>query len=317
MCIFSSSAPCWTTLLHSAILVSAPVENKPGLVPLTLARWERTMPLAASGSLRYNQPYGLRIGRPTIRKLRGVDFNATFRPPWRQRRKGNNKMIQISGTAEWSAAHPGSVIGLLEMAGVENTPAGPQLNERKRETEARLRRQYAGFSRKDFLALPVMAAYDRYYRRFDKTYHVLLQVESIVLKGKNLPDVSPLVDANFSAEVDTLVLTAGHDAARLAGPVQIDVARAGDELTSMNGSAKLIPPGDMVMRDGLGLCCSILYGQDNRSPITAETRHVLYVAYVPPGVPREAVEAQLRQIEQNVRLFAPQAKVEQSRLLAA
>jgi len=41
------------------------------------------------------------------------------------------------------------------------------------------------------------------------------------------------------------------------------------------------------------------------------------VAYVPPGVPREAVEAQLRQIEQNVRLFAPQAKVEQSRLLAA
>jgi DNA/RNA-binding domain of Phe-tRNA-synthetase-like protein len=226
-------------------------------------------------------------------------------------------MIEISGTAEWRAAHPGGVIGLLEITSVENTLASLQLSQRKRETEARLRRDCAGFSRKDFLALPVMAAYEKYYKRFSKTYHVLLQVESIVLKGKNLPDVSPLVDANFTAEVDTFVLTAGHDVAKLEAPASIDVSGPGDEIVSMNGSTKAIPAGDMVMRDGHGLCCSILYGQNNRSPITAETRHVLYVAYVPPGVPREAVEAQLRQIEQNVRLFAPQARVEQSRLLAA
>ena len=226
-------------------------------------------------------------------------------------------MIEISGTAEWSAAHPGAVIGLLEIAGVENTLASPQLNQRKRETEVRLRKDYAGFSRQDFLALPVLAAYEKYYKRFNKTYHVLLQVESIVLKGKNLPNVSPLVDANFTAEVDTFVLTAGHDVAKLEQPVVIDVSRAGDEFTPMNGNTRLIPAGDMVMRDGHGMCCSILYGQDNRSPIATETRHVLYVAYVPAGVPTEAVEAQLRQIEQNIRLFAPQARVEQSRLLRA
>jgi len=226
-------------------------------------------------------------------------------------------MNKISGTAEWSAAHPGAVIGLLEIAGVENPFSNPQLNQRKRETEARLRKDCAGFSRQDFLALPVMAAYEKYYKRFNKTYHVQLQVESIVLKAKNLPDVSPLVDANFTAEVDTFVLTAGHDVARLEEPVLIDVSRLGDEITPMKGDTKFIQVGDMVMRDGHGVCCSILYGQDNRSPITAETRHVLYVAYAPPGVPEEAVEAQLRQIEQNVRLFAPQARVEQSRLLAA
>jgi DNA/RNA-binding domain of Phe-tRNA-synthetase-like protein len=226
-------------------------------------------------------------------------------------------MIEISGTAEWSTAHPRAVIGLLEIAGVENTLASPQLNQRKREVEARLRKDCAGFSRQDFLALPMMAAYEKYYKRFDKTYHVQLQVESIVLKGKNLRDVSPLVDANFAAEVDTFVLTAGHDVAMLEVPVVIDVSRPGDEITSMNGDTKLIRVGDMVMRDRHGVCCSILYGQDNRSPITAETRGVLYVAYAPPGVPSEAVKAQLRQIEQNVRLFAPQARIEQSRLLAA
>jgi DNA/RNA-binding domain of Phe-tRNA-synthetase-like protein len=91
--------------------------------------------------------------------------------------------------------------------------------------EARLRERCKGFTRQDFLSLPVMSDYERYYKRFNKTYHVQLQVESIVLKGKNLPDVSPLVDANFVAEVETLVLTAGHDAAKLRGSISIDVSR--------------------------------------------------------------------------------------------
>lgn len=226
-------------------------------------------------------------------------------------------MIFISGSAEWSAAHPGAVIGLLEMTGVDNPALSPLLDERKRETEARLRKNCTGFRRQDFLALPVMAAYEKYYKRFDKTYHVQLQVESIVLKGKKLPDVLPLVDANFTAEVDTLVLTAGHDVSKLEEPVWIDVSRVGDEMTLMNGTTRPIRAGDMVMRDRHGVCCSIIYGQDNRSPITAGTRHVLYVAYAPQGVPAEAAAAQLRQIEENVRLFAPRAQVEQSRLLAA
>lgn len=225
--------------------------------------------------------------------------------------------MRITSTVEWSAAHPGSAIGLLELMDVENKLPSPPLNQRKRETEERLRKMYAGFSRKDFLALPVMAAYEQYYKRFDKTYHVLLQLESIVLRHKSLPDVSPLVDANFTAEVDTLVLTAGHDAAKLESPVIIDVTRSGEVMTTMSGEIKAIRAGDMVMRDRLGACCTILYGQDNRSLITAETRHVLYVAYAPPGVPAEAVEAQLRQIEENARLISPRLRVEQSRLLVA
>ena len=163
-----------------------------------------------------------------------------------------------------------------------------------------------------------MAAYARYYKSFGKTYHVLLQLESIVLKGKNLPDVSPLVDANFAAEVETLVLTAGHDARKLHGEISIDVARDGDQLLPMTGGApKAIPAGDMIMRDANGVCCSIIYGQDTRSPITAEASHVLYVAYAPPGVPHDTVEAHLRLIEQHARLVSPLAVTEQRRLLVA
>ncbi len=226
-------------------------------------------------------------------------------------------MLPISATDEWRTTHAGAVIGLLELAGVENTRPSLELDNRKRETEARLRARYQGFTRQDFLSLPVMSAYERYYKRFNKTYHVQLQIESIVLKGKDLPNVSPLVDSNFIAEMETFVLTAGHDVAKLHGSIVIDVSREGDHITQMNGVSRAIRAGDMIMRDANGVSCSIIYGQDNRSPISPETSHVLYVAYAPTGVPAEAVEAQLRKIEANVRLFSPMAIMEQYQLLGA
>ena len=226
-------------------------------------------------------------------------------------------MLTVSATEEWRIAHPGAVIGLLELSGTENARRSTNLDERKREAEARLRERYKGFTRQDFLSLPVMSDYERYYKRFNKTYHVQLQVESIVLKGKNLPDVSPLVDANFVAEVETLVLTAGHDAAKLRGSISIGVSREGDHITQMNGVSKAIRPGDMIMRDAGGICCTIIYGQDNRSLISSETSHVLYVSYAPAGVPSETVDAHLRRIAENVRLFSPAAIMEQLRLLSA
>lgn len=227
-------------------------------------------------------------------------------------------MLTITGTEEWKSAHPGAVIGLLEVSRVTNNRASSStLDDRKREVESRLRAKYKDFSRQDFLSIPAMAAYQKYYKRFSKTYHVLLQLESIVLKGKSLPNVSPLVDANFTAEVETLALTAGHDVSKLSGSIVMDVARAGEQFTQMGGAVKSALVGDMVMRDELGMCCSIIHGQDERSPITPETTHALYVVYAPSEVPVEAVQAQLQKIEEHIRLFSPEAVTEQSRLLFA
>ena len=226
-------------------------------------------------------------------------------------------MLSISVKSEWKIAHPGAMIGLLELSGVNNTQPTPELETLKRETEAELRERYQHFSRQDFVSLPIMAAYKKYYQGFKKTYHVLQQVESIALKGRNLPKVSPLVDANFVAEMETFVLTAGHDVAKLIEPVQIDVSREGDQITQMNGATKPMRVGDMVMRDADGVSCSIIYGQDNRSPITPETAHVLYVAYAPVGVSKDAVNAQLEKIETLVRIISQNVVMEQRRIIAA
>ncbi len=226
-------------------------------------------------------------------------------------------MLPIAATMEWGRTHPNGIIGLLEISAILNTHPSPVLDQLKRETELRLRERYQGYTRKDFVSIPAMMAYHQYYKAFSKTYHVLLQLESIVLKGKTLPSVSPAVDANFLAEVYTLVLTAAHDVLRLDAPVSIDVARGGDLIIPMKGERKTIPAGDMIMRDANGVCCSIIYGQDDRSPVSPETTRVLYVAYAPAGILPDQVDAHLRAIEENVRLFSPSATVEQRQLLSA
>lgn len=220
-------------------------------------------------------------------------------------------MIRVEATQAWKAAYPDACIGILQVAAVDNRVQPAELEARKRRLEQALRERFGTYARPQFAAAPVLRDYVRYYKRFDKTYHVLLQLESVALKAKPLPSVSPLVDANFAAELETLVLTAGHDAGKLQLPVVLDVSRAGDTITQMGGATKALPAGDMVMRDAGGVCCSILYGQDNRSPITAATTNALYVAYAPPGVPREEVRRQLEAVVSNVRTFAPGCAVEQ------
>ena len=218
-----------------------------------------------------------------------------------------SNMVQIDVTDRWHDTFPGGRVGVLLLANVDNTGRTTPLEARKRETERRLRERFAGFSRADLLELDILKAYRDFYRGFGNTYHVQLQLESVVHKGRSLPSVSPLVDANFAAELETLVLTAGHDAERLEWPLTLGAAQGGEVFTGMNGSRKTLKPNDMMMSDAQGVVCTIICGQDARTPISPATRHALYVAYAPPGVPPGAVEQQLNAVYENVRLFAPEA----------
>jgi DNA/RNA-binding domain of Phe-tRNA-synthetase-like protein len=125
------------------------------------------------------------------------------------------------------------------------------------------------------------------------------------------------VDANFAAELETLILTAGHDVAHLDAPVLIDVAQEGDEITQMSGARKDVPVGDMLMRDAQGVACTILRGQDNRSPISKATTHVLYVSYAPEEITEAQVQLQLDVMGKYVRIFSPECVVEQNIIMCA
>ncbi len=226
-------------------------------------------------------------------------------------------MLQIEVNGRFHQTFPGGHVGVLLIGNIDNSKRPTPLDQKKREIEASLREKFAGFSRADLLELEVLQAYRNYYKQFKKTYHVQLQLESIVHKGRSLPNVSPLVDANFAAEVETLVLTAGHDADLLEPPITIDATQEGDEFIQMNGSPQPLKAGDMMMSDGKGIICTIIYGQDKRTPISPETRRALYVAYAPLGVEVTAVQQQLDLIHENILLFAPEAELELTEIYTA
>ncbi|MDQ2691591.1 MAG: phenylalanine--tRNA ligase beta subunit-related protein, partial [Chloroflexota bacterium] len=159
---------------------------------------------------------------------------------------------------------------------------------------------------------PVLRAYNDYYRRFKKTYHIQLQLESIVLKGKSIPSVAALVEAMFMAEMQDMLLTAGHDLDVLRPPLSLDVATGSERYTLLRGEEQTLKAGDMIISDQEGVISSIIYGPDRRTQITPETRNVLFTVYAPPGIGEQAVSAHLDHLKDNVMLFAPQAQVELS-----
>lgn len=208
----------------------------------------------------------------------------------------------------WRVAHPGASVGVLALNGVANPPVCAALDERREALEAALRGRFAGASRADLLALPELQAYAAYYRRFKKTYHILLQLESVALKGKPLPRVAALVEAVFIAELQNLLLTASHDLATLTPPVRLEAGSGDEQYTGLSGGELTVKAGDMYMKDALGVICSVIGGQDQRTRITPATRAAFFAVYAPPGIAPAAVQTHLHAIEATVRLIAPAAE---------
>ena len=130
------------------------------------------------------------------------------------------------------------------------------------------------------------SAYAEYYRQFKKTYHIQLQLESIVLKEKSIPSVAALVEAMFMAEMQDLLLTVGHDLDTVHLPLTLDVATGDETYTLLRGEEQILKPGDMMIRDQVGVISSILYGPDQRTQITPATSNVIFTVYAPPGIKR-------------------------------
>jgi DNA/RNA-binding domain of Phe-tRNA-synthetase-like protein len=125
-----------------------------------------------------------------------------------------------------------------------------------------------------------------------------------VLKGKPIPSVSALVESMFMAELDSLLLTAGHDLDSITGLVSLGASSGSERYTLLRGVEQQLKAGDMYMADALGVISSVIYGPDRRTQITPATRNVLFTVYAPAGIDEQAVGAHLNLIESHVRCVA-------------
>lgn len=66
--------------------------------------------------------------------------------------------------------------------------------------------------------------YFRFFRKFKKTYPVMMQFESVLLKGREFPKSNAVTAVPFLAELETHVLTGTHDVEQLLGPAELYLA---------------------------------------------------------------------------------------------
>ena len=213
-------------------------------------------------------------------------------------------------TSAWKSAFPDAHVGVLVMRDVNNPANHRELEKRKAELEEQLRAQFSGQDRVVMASHPILQAYHTYYRHFKKSYHVQLQLESIAWKGKSIPSVSALVESMFMAEMKNMLLTAGHDLDVLQLPLTLDVSKGTEHYMLLRGDEQLLKPDDMMISDQSGVISSIIYGPDQRTQITADTRNVVFTVYAPSGIEEQAVQRHLEDIRDYIMLFAPQTNVD-------
>ena len=213
----------------------------------------------------------------------------------------------INKTDQWNTKQPDAYIGILVIKNVLNLPNHPDLDAARRSLEIELRERYGSLDRKTLRELPVYKAYDAFYRPFKKTYHVQLQLESILLKSKSIFSPSTLVACMFMAELNTGLLTAAHDFNTAEFPLIADIASGDEVYLRLDNTEQTLKEGDLYIKDQQGILSSIIYGPDKRTRIRMDTDQALFTTYGIPGISKEQVYDQLVILEEYIRTFAPQA----------
>ena len=171
---------------------------------------------------------------------------------------------------------------------------------------AALREQYRDYVRADVFG---QDPYFRYFRKFKKTYPVMMQFESVLLKGREFPRWNPVTAVPFLVELETHVLCGTHDIDRLMGPVALYQAESKEPFESLRGEEVHTYPGDVAGRDAGGIIFSMIAGADARTCAKDGSFHVFYPVFGVPGQDPAALRAVQTRMAEYAGVLAKNAQI--------
>lgn len=175
------------------------------------------------------------------------------------------------------------------------------------EELANLRQQYADYDRK---AVFTQNPYFRFFRKFKKTYPVMLQFESVLLKGRPFPKENAVAEVPFLLELTTHVLSGAHDIDRMDGQVELFLGTEKAPFPGMRGEQMHTYPGDFCGRDASGIIFSMIAGADERTCAHSDTRHVLYPIFGTPELPEQVIRNAMERLILYIKVLSPGARIE-------
>ena len=151
--------------------------------------------------------------------------------------------------------------------------------------------------------------YFRYFRKFKKSYPVMMQVESFLLKGRPFPEGEYINAVAFLNELKTHILLGTHDADRVTGDIVFYNETAKTPFPGMINADAHSYPGDMTGRDDGGIIISMIAGADDRTCIHEDTTHVLYLIFALPEIDDDEMNRVAGLITESALKLAPTAEI--------
>lgn len=151
--------------------------------------------------------------------------------------------------------------------------------------------------------------YFRFFRKFKKTYPVMMQFESVLFKGRPFPEFNPVAEVPFLMEIVTGVLSGTHDVDRIAGPVTLYLATQKEDFPGLRGTPFHTYPGDFCGRDEKGIIFSLIAGADERTCARTDSRHVFYPIFGTPDLCPERMENAMKALSRYVKVLSPEAVI--------
>ncbi|MCC0650991.1 phenylalanine--tRNA ligase beta subunit-related protein [Clostridioides sp. ES-S-0001-03] len=217
-------------------------------------------------------------------------------------------MLEISSNTK--EIYPNIKFGVMIVNMTYSTPNEENFLLLKNSEIENIIAQNPEYNRKEKIKTEPLSNYIKYYKKFKKTYPVLLQLESLLLKSKGIPNVNLPIQAMFLAELKNLLLTAGHDLDKIELPLKIDLANENEHFYGIGERKQTLKKDDLFLSDNLGILSSILNGPDNRTQITKKTKNILYFVYGPDGIYEKQIYNHLSDIKDYILSGFPDSKID-------
>ena len=147
--------------------------------------------------------------------------------------------------------------------------------------------------------------YNRYFKKYKKTYPVLQQLESYLLKGRPFPSGHPVNEVTFLTELQTRMLLGTHDIDCIHGALELYCPSEKEDFTGLRGDTVHCYPNDVTGRDDDGIILSMIAGADHRTCLHPETNHIAYLFFGAPGVTKEEIAAVQERLMHYAKVLAP------------
>jgi DNA/RNA-binding domain of Phe-tRNA-synthetase-like protein len=124
------------------------------------------------------------------------------------------------------------------------------------------------------------------------------------------------VQAMFLTEIKTSLLIAGHDLGKCSLPLTIQMSQGGETYEGFGNRMIAVKPNDICLSDQEGLILSIIYGQDEKTRITEDTSHVLFLVDGVPGLDKIHFEDGLNTLMSYLNVLDPSADVIEKKVIS-